>query len=149
MIAHSSSVLRNIGLHFSLKCPKRYVLWYEFIKLDKNAKIMMSFFKGCRTKLDFFTVYKEMKSAGISKLADYLVLSSRYFIFLALIFYNLPCRILFRKIACIKDYGNLQKKVYELKQKLFTGSYFLTKRVKFSFGDYQDHHFVQMFSHPC
>ena len=56
LIAHSSSVLRNIGLHFSLEYPKRYILRYHFIKLDKNAKNMMPIFKGCRTKLEFFTV---------------------------------------------------------------------------------------------
>ena len=57
LIAHFSSSLRNIGLHFSLKCPKRYILSYQFIKLDKNAKIMKSIFNGWRTKLDFFTVW--------------------------------------------------------------------------------------------
>ena len=56
LIAHSSSVLRTIGLHFSLKCPKRYILRYQSIKLAKNAKIMMSIFNGCRTKVDFFTM---------------------------------------------------------------------------------------------
>ena len=55
LIAHSSSVLWNIGLHFSFKCPKRYILWYQFLKLDKSANIMMSIFSGCRTKSDFFT----------------------------------------------------------------------------------------------
>ena len=55
-IAHSSSILRNIGLHFSLKCPKRGILPYQFKKLDKNAKILVSIFKGCRTKLESFTV---------------------------------------------------------------------------------------------
>ena len=46
LIAHSSSVFRDIGLHFSLKCLKRYILRYQFVKLDKNAKIMMSIFNG-------------------------------------------------------------------------------------------------------
>ena len=45
LIAHSSSILGNIGLHFSLKCPKRYILRYQFIKLDKNAKTMMPIFQ--------------------------------------------------------------------------------------------------------
>ena len=52
LIAHSST-LKNIGLHFSPKCPKRYILRYQFIQLNKNAKIMMSIFNGCRTKLEF------------------------------------------------------------------------------------------------
>ena len=29
-----------------------------FIELDKNAKILMSIFNGCHTKLEFFTVCK-------------------------------------------------------------------------------------------
>ena len=29
-------------MDFSLKCPKRYVLRYQFMKLDKNAKIIIS-----------------------------------------------------------------------------------------------------------
>ena len=57
LIAHFSSVLRNIGLHFSLKCPKIYILGYLLIKLRKITKFMMSIFNGCRTKLDFFTVW--------------------------------------------------------------------------------------------
>ena len=56
-IIRSSSILRNIGLHFTLKSPKRCILWYQLIKLDKNAKILMSIFNGCRTILDFFTVF--------------------------------------------------------------------------------------------
>ena len=56
LIAHYTSILKNIRVHFSLKCPKKYILRYQFIKLDKNAKIMMSIFNGCRTKFEFFTV---------------------------------------------------------------------------------------------
>ena len=55
-IAHYSSILRNIGVHFLLKCPKWYVLRYSFMKLDKNVKIKLSIFNGCRTNLEFFTV---------------------------------------------------------------------------------------------
>ena len=54
LIVHSSSILWNIGLHFSLKYPERYILLYQFIKLDKIAKIIVSIFNGCRTKLGFF-----------------------------------------------------------------------------------------------
>ena len=50
LIAHSSSILRNIWLNFSLKCTKRYILRYQFIELGKNAKRMMLFFNGCSTK---------------------------------------------------------------------------------------------------
>ena len=42
--------------YFSLKCPKWYILRYQFIKWDKNAKIMTSIFNGCHTNLEFFTV---------------------------------------------------------------------------------------------
>ena len=49
-------VLGNIWLHFSLKCPKRYILLYCVIKLDKNAKIILSIFNGCRNNRGFFTV---------------------------------------------------------------------------------------------
>ena len=55
IIFHSFSVLRNIWLHVSLECPKSYILRYQIIKLDKNAKNMMSIFNGCRHKLEFFT----------------------------------------------------------------------------------------------
>ena len=36
---------------------KSYILRYQFIKLDKNAKTMMPIFSGCRTKLEFFTAW--------------------------------------------------------------------------------------------
>ena len=52
LIAHFSSVLRNIELHFFFKCPKRYILGYLLIKLHENTKFTMSIFN----KLDFFTV---------------------------------------------------------------------------------------------
>ena len=42
LIEHSSSIFRNIGLHFSLKCPKTYILPYQFIKLDKNYDVCLT-----------------------------------------------------------------------------------------------------------
>ena len=54
--SHSSFILRNIWLHFSLTCPKRYIKRNQFIKVEKNTKIMMSIFDGCCSKLEFYMV---------------------------------------------------------------------------------------------
>ena len=37
LIAHSSSILRNIGLHFSLKCLKRYILPHHTVENVTNS----------------------------------------------------------------------------------------------------------------
>ena len=57
LIVRSCFVLRNIWMHFSLKGPKRYILLYCFIKLDKSAKIRLPIFNGCRNNWGFFTVW--------------------------------------------------------------------------------------------
>ena len=57
LIVHFCSILRNIELYFSLIYPKRYILVYLFMKLDKSARIIMPIFNGCRTKLAFFTAW--------------------------------------------------------------------------------------------